>query len=155
VYPDREGPIEETCAPEPIDLYGRTKLAGEEIVGEFSATSGTRPRVARIFNVIGRRETNAHVVPELVAQLRAGRDAVRLGNLDSRRDYTDVRDVADALRRLVDLDSDTPATFNVGSGRSVSVVELVAACEEILGRTIRIEADPRRRRSVDRAELLA
>jgi UDP-glucose 4-epimerase len=155
VYPDRAGPIGEACSPGPIDLYGRTKLAGEEIVAAFATATGSRSVVARIFNVIGKRETNAHVVPELIAQLRRGGDAVQLGNLDSRRDYTDVRDVADGLRRLVDLDGDTAATFNLGSGRSVSVAELVGACEEILGRAIHIEADPQRQRQVDRAELVA
>jgi len=155
VYPDRSGPIEETCVPEPVDLYGRTKLAGEEIVAGFAAESGARQVVARIFNVIGPRETNAHVVPELIGQLREGGTVVRLGNLDSRRDYTDVRDVSDALRRLVDIDGDGPATVNVGSGRPVSVAELVSACEEILGRTIRVDGDEQRRRKQDRAELVA
>jgi UDP-glucose 4-epimerase len=155
VYPDRAGPIDEACAPEPIDLYGRTKLAGEQIVADFASSSPTRAVVARIFNVIGPRETNAHVVPELVEQLRAGSSVVHLGNLDSRRDYTDVRDTADALRRLVDADRDGPSIFNVGSGRSVSVGELVRTCEEILGRAIRVEIDDRRRRKVDRLELVA
>ena len=155
VYPDRTGPIDETCAAEPIDLYGRTKLEGERLVAEWASTTGTRTLVARIFNVIGRRETNAHVVPDLVSQLRNGSTVVKLGNLGSRRDYTDVRDVADALRRLVAVDGDAPAIFNVGSGRSVSVAELVRECEHVLGRTVEIESDERRRRSVDRAELVA
>jgi UDP-glucose 4-epimerase len=155
VYPDRAGPIDETCPAEPVDLYGRTKLEGERLVADLRAKTGTRTRVARIFNVIGRRETNAHVLPELVAQLRQGRTVVRLGNLDSRRDYTDVRDVADALRRLLDVDGDAPVTFNVGSGRSVSVAELVSVCEQVLGRTVEIKSDEERRRTNDRAELVA
>jgi UDP-glucose 4-epimerase len=155
VYPDRAGPIDETCPPGPIDLYGRTKLAGEELVAGFAAKFGTRLRVARIFNVVGPRETNAHVVPELVAQLRAGNDAVRLGNLDTRRDYIDVRDVADALRRLTALDDDAPVTFNVGSGRSTSVADLVRLCEQALGRHVVVESDSARRRTQDRSELVA
>ncbi|MDF2753108.1 MAG: putative NDP-sugar dehydratase or epimerase/NAD binding domain 4, partial [Gaiellaceae bacterium] len=101
VYPDRRGPIPETCPPEPFDLYGRTKLEGERLVREFESTTGTRCVVARIFNVIGNRETNAHVVPDLVGQLRAGSSRVRLGNLEPRRDYTDVVDAAAALERLL------------------------------------------------------
>jgi UDP-glucose 4-epimerase len=155
VYPDRAGPIDESCAAEPIDLYGRTKLEGERLVAEWGATTGARTLVARIFNVIGRRETNAHVVPELVDQLRNGRSVVRLGNVDSRRDYTDVRDVAEALGRLVAVDGGAPTTFNVGSGRSVSVAQLVRECEHVLGRTVEIESEERRRRRVDRMELLA
>jgi UDP-glucose 4-epimerase len=155
VYPDRAGPIDERCPPEPLDLYGRTKLEGERLVADFGAKTRTRVLVARIFNVVGRRETNAHVVPDLVAQLRGGSSVVRLGNLDPRRDYTDVRDVVEALRRLLTVNADAPATFNVGSGRSVSVAELVGVCEQVLGRTIDVVSDEQRRRRHDRGELVA
>jgi UDP-glucose 4-epimerase len=155
VYPDTRGPIAETCPPEPFDLYGETKLEGERLVREFESRAGTRCVVARIFNVIGKRETNPHVVPDLVGQLRGGSLPVRLGNLEPRRDYTDVIDVAAALERLLSLPDDVAGTFNLGSGRSVSVAELVRVCEQVLGRPIEVEIESQRRRSQDRAELVA
>lgn len=155
VYPDIRGPIAETCPPQPLDLYGKTKLEGERLVREFEATTGTRCVVARIFNVIGKRETNPHVVPDLVGQLRDGSLPVRLGNLEPRRDYTDVADVAVALERLLSLPDDIAGTFNLGSGRSVSVAELVRVCEQVLGRPVELEVEPQRRRARDRAELVA
>jgi UDP-glucose 4-epimerase len=155
VYPTLYGPIPESCPVGPIDLYGRTKVAGERLVARFAAEAGTRCRVARIFNVIGRRETNRHVVPELIGQLRHGRSPVRLGNLNSRRDYTDVVDVAEALRSLISQVGETDTTFNVGSSTSFSVADLVATCEQILGRRIPVELDPNRQRAHDRMELVA
>jgi UDP-glucose 4-epimerase len=155
VYPDRLGPIPESCPVGPIDVYGRTKVEGERLVTRFAADTGTRCVIARIFNVIGRRETNRHVVPELVDQLRGGSSAVRLGNLSSRRDYTDVVDAATALRELISHMDATETTFNVGSGTSVSVAELVATCEQILERRIRVEIESRRQRAHDRSELVA
>ena len=155
VYPDRHGPIAETCPPQPFDLYGRTKLEGERLVGKFASTRGTCCVVARIFNVIGKRETNPHVVPELVRQLREGNNPIRLGNLEPRRDYTDVLDVAVALERLLALPDGSGNTFNLGSGRSVSVADLVQLCEQALGRPIEVEVEPRRRRPHDRAQLVA
>jgi UDP-glucose 4-epimerase len=155
VYPDTRGPIAETCAPEPFDLYGETKLEGERLVREFESRAGTRCVVARIFNVIGKRETNPHVVPDLVGQVRAGSLPVRLGNLEPRRDYTNVIDVAAALERLLSLPDDVAGTFNLGSGRSVSVAELVRVCELVLGRSIEVEIESQRRRARDRVELVA
>jgi UDP-glucose 4-epimerase len=155
VYADRRGPIDESCVADPIDLYGRTKLEAERLVTTFAARSGTRAIIARIFNVIGKRETNRHIVPELVEQLRDGAASLRVGNLSPRRDYTDVRDVADALRRLLVSSEDRGVLFNVGSGRSASVAELVQLCEQILDRRIQIEVDERRLRAQDRAELVA
>src|SRR5215217_6997870 len=155
VYPDRRGPIDETCPPQPFDLYGRTKLEGERLVAEFTAKTRTRCIVPRIFNVVGRRETNRHVVPELVGQLRRRDKPVRLGNMDSRRDYTDVLDVAAALHGLLSASDRGADTFNLGSGNSVSVSELVQICEEILSRPIEIQVDSGRFRTTDRAELVA
>jgi UDP-glucose 4-epimerase len=155
VYQDRQGAMPETCPVEPSDVYGKTKVEGERLVAQFAARAGARCLVARIFNVIGRRETNPHVVPELVGQVRHGSFPVRLGNMDSRRDYTDVIDVAAALAALISAPSAGPTTFNIGSGRGVSVADLVGICEKILGRRISVEFDPSRRRRNDRVELIA
>jgi UDP-glucose 4-epimerase len=154
VYPDRAGPIAESCQAGPIDLYGKTKVEGERLVAQFETDTGTKSLIARIFNVIGRRETNPHVVPELVDQLRQGSSRVRLGNLNTRRDYTDAVDVAEALCRLIEP-TVRHRIFNVGSGRGVSAAELVETCEEILGRRIAVEVDPGRLRAQDRRELVA
>jgi UDP-glucose 4-epimerase len=155
VYPDRAGPIPESCAPAPIDLYGRTKFEGERMIGEFAAQTGTRAIIARIFNVIGTRETNRHVVPEVVEQLRGRQGPVRLGNLEARRDYTDVRDVAGALHHLLTAPPDGADTFNIGSGQSISVTDVVRACEAVLDRPIEVEVEHRRLRAQDRGELVA
>jgi UDP-glucose 4-epimerase len=154
VYADRSGAIPESSPVAPPDVYGKTKAAGERLVAEFGTQTGTRCVVARLFNVIGERETNPHVVPELVGQLRAGASTVRLGNLHARRDYTDAVDVADALVRLLQADPGR-TVFNVGSGRGVSVAELVASCERILDREISVDVDRARVRKHDRNELIA
>jgi UDP-glucose 4-epimerase len=154
VYPDRRGPIAESCPVAPVDLYGRTKAAGEELVTRFVTETGARPLVARLFNVVGERETNPHVVPELIRQLEGGAVTLSLGNVDSARDYTDVVDVGEALERL--LWADIPgAVVNVGSGRSVSVSELVSICAGVLGRPLSVTVDPSRLRDRDRSELVA
>ena len=154
VYADLADPIPETSPVAPSDLYGETKATGEELVAQFRQETGAHCVVARLFNVIGERETNPHVVPELVRQLRQGASSVRLGNLHTRRDYTDVIDVADALVRLLDAKLGQ-AVFNIGSGRGSSVAELVSSCERILGREIGVVIDPTRQRARDRMELIA
>jgi len=155
VYPDRSGPITEECPVAPLDLYGRTKAMGEELLIRFGAETGARCVIARLFNVIGKRETNPHVLPEIVEQLRKGPARLRLGNLHTTRDYTDVVDVAEALGRLLRASSGDTAVFNVGSGRGVSVTELVSLCERILGRELMVAVDAARVRPHDRKELVA
>jgi UDP-glucose 4-epimerase len=155
VYGDRSGPITEESPVAPLDLYGRTKAIGEDLVSRFGTETGADWLIARLFNVIGKRETNPHVVPEIVQQLRNGTARLRLGNLHTTRDYTDVVDVAEALKRLLEERSEDRTVFNVGSGRGVSVTELVSLCERILGRELTVAVDPARVRPQDRKELVA
>lgn len=155
VYPDRAGPIPESCPPAPLDLYGKTKVAGEKLLARFGGETGTRCVTARLFNVIGKRETNPHIVPELIRQLKSGATSLSLGKLDSTRDYTDVVDVADALALLLLRPNLRETVFNVGSGRGVSVTELVSACELILGQRLTVAVDAKRLRDNDRNELIA
>jgi UDP-glucose 4-epimerase len=155
VYPNVEGAIDESCEIGPIDLYGRTKVEGEAMLRAFAEDHGTDVVFARLFNVVGRRETNPHVLPEIVDQLRAGNESIRLGALDTRRDYVNASDVGAALHQLLEDHPSGVGIFNVGTGRPVSVREIVETCSEILGRSIEIERDPSRLRKVDRPELVA
>jgi GDP-4-dehydro-6-deoxy-D-mannose reductase len=78
-----------------------------------------------------------------------------VGNLAPRRDYTDVRDVASALQRLIASSTSQSAVFNVGSGQSISVTELIELCAQILSRRVEVEVDESRVRAQDRSELVA
>lgn len=70
----------------PADVYGWTKLHGEHYIRYFAEKRKLAACVVRLFNVIGPGETNPHVLPEIVAQLKAGRTTLSLGNLDAKRD---------------------------------------------------------------------
>jgi UDP-glucose 4-epimerase len=156
VYPNVPTPLSELVEPAPIDLYGRTKLEGEQLARRYVDGTGRSCVVARLFNVIGPRETNPHVLPEIVDQLRNGAAELELGNLEPRRDYIDVRDAAEALYRLlISTDDGELSVYNVGTGRAVSVLDLVRECERILGREIAIRQAADRMRSVERMLLLA
>jgi UDP-glucose 4-epimerase len=155
VYPESNHSVSETTRTGPIDLYGRTKLAGEKMVEDFQGDTGTECVVARLFNVIGPRETNPHVVAEIIDQLTAGATELKLGSLHPRRDYTDVRDVAEALHRLLDRAPRGFEVFNVGSGKAISVSDVVTECERILGRRIPARTDETRVRKLDREFLVA
>jgi nucleoside-diphosphate-sugar epimerase len=94
-------------------------------------------------------------VPEIVDQIRAGSSELQLGNLEPRRDLTDVRDVAAALARLVLEPPQGVSVFNVGSGRALSVLELVQECERIVGRRVSVQQVRERMRPIERQSLVA
>jgi UDP-glucose 4-epimerase len=153
VYEPDEGPHRETDEPGPIDIYGRTKLLSEDLLAKFSMEAGVRATSARLFNVYGTNETNEHLIPAILDQLRDGSREVELGNLSPARDFVHVTDVADALvALLVDFDGDYRA-YNVGTGTEHTVREVVEHTAEALGEPIDIAQDEERVRESDRPHL--
>lgn len=150
------GPLGETSPIKAQDIYSITKLAGEQLLQYHVSRNGGKAVVARIFNTVGRRETNPHVIPDIMAQLAAGRRQIRLGNLHPRRDYVHVEDVAEALFLLGNVPMEQSfEVFNIGSGREYSVRELVELCSKVIGEPIEIVSAPELKRKVDRFSQLA
>lgn len=154
VYADLSSPIPESASVLPMDVYGVTKLANEH-QGRIHSARIPRVVAMRFFNAVGARETNPHLVPELVRRCRIS-SRVPVGNTSPRRDYVDVRDVAKAVWKL--LEAEGLAGFracNVGTGRSYSVVDVVGAISRHMGREIELVGDPSLVRKVERENLQA
>lgn len=154
VYAPSEEPCREMTSPlGPHDVYGESKLRGEELCREHHEKHGGDVALLRIFNAIGPRETNPHVVPHLFETLKTS-DTIPLGNTQARRDYIDTRDIALAITAVVERSSGlTP--YNIGTGRAWSVDELVEVMSKRLGRPLTIKVDQARLRHVDRPLLVA
>jgi UDP-glucose 4-epimerase len=154
VYAPSQGPHREDDPIATSNVYGASKHFCETLFEVARRVSPTRRIVsARFFNVFGSGETNPHVLPDILAQVREG-NVLRLGSLEPRRDYVHARDVAAALVRLAAYDG-TETVFNVGTGIGTSVRELVDVIGGVLGRRLRIEQDPARVRPVERMHLVA
>ena len=157
VYGISESPHRETEMPDPLDIYGVTKAAGEKIVNFATRGSSLKVRIGRYFNAVGNRETNPHILPEIVKQLKNNPSGpLKLGNVSPKRDYIHAADLADASYTLVNHANDeTVDTVNLGSGLEYSVEELVELFGGALGRKIHIESDPERILKNDRPHLCA
>jgi UDP-glucose 4-epimerase len=151
-------PVDDSCVEDstplgPLEVYGESKIAGEELVRAFQDETGVPAAILRLFNAVGRNETNPHVVPHIFESLKRS-DAVRLGNVAPRRDYIDTRDVAEAIVAAAGRSSGLDV-FNVGTGRAYSVSDLLERLRRILGRPITVVQEPVRVRANERMTLLA
>ena len=155
VYPARDCANSEDSEVGPLDIYGNSKLVGEELCELFHRRTGVPTVVARLFNVFGPNETNAHLIPEVTRQLASGIRQLSIGNLEPRRDFVHVDDVCRAIQILVGSTTDGYHVFNVGSGVQHSVREVIAAVQKVSGLDISIAQEPKRVRASDRPHLLA
>ncbi|WP_439026673.1 NAD-dependent epimerase/dehydratase family protein [Haloarchaeobius sp. DT45] len=155
VYPPRADPNTEDSELNPMDIYGKTKLLGEDIVELFEKETGVPSAAARLFNVYGPNETNMHLIPAVLEQVLEEDEAIELGNLSPCRDFVHVSDVARAFRMLVENHDDGFEAYNVGTGAEHSVQEVAEFFVTASGKDLRIEQAQERVRESDRPHLLA
>jgi UDP-glucose 4-epimerase len=159
VYAPEPTPHREESSPlAPSDVYGFTKWQGEQYVRYFATKTGFPAVIVRLFNVVGPGETNPHLLPEIVAQLKAGYTALRLGNLSSERDYIHVKDAAQGFMAAALQGAVQPGetvVANLGTQVAYAGDQLLAMLRERTGINFAVETDPSRLRKVDRPYLAA
>jgi UDP-glucose 4-epimerase len=156
VYGPSPQALDESCPLGPDDVYGVSKASGEQLVRLASQGGENLDTVVlRLFNTIGPGDRNPHLIPRLVSELRRGGRRLRLGNLQSVRDYVYVEDVARAILAAVEAELPGHTTVNIGGGAGRSVEEVVEVLEGLVGQTLEVLSTPARRRTVDRPFLVA
>ncbi len=151
VYPVSDGFLGEKTDPQPTDIYGITKAVNERQARDFADATGISTVAVRLFNVFGPGETNPHVVPEIVNQLRAQQYQLKLGNVSPKRCYVYIDDVVDGFETLVDARLPEPfSILNLGTSDEASVGELIDMISGMLSVKIDIGVDPSRSRLSDR-----
>lgn len=158
-------PATEDLAPRPANPYAVSKVSGEMLAELYAGAYGLEIVRARPFSHSGPGQLPIFLLSSLASQAAEGRAAgvskleIVTGNPETRRDFTDVRDVVRAYRLLAQaLISGKPGAaggvFNVSTGRSVSAGEQVALLAELL-EPIEIEhtVDPSRVRASEVMDL--
>ncbi len=168
--PDRVT-ITEATPTDPVNPYGFTKLVCERMMDDFERAHGVSSIRLRYFNAagadpdgeIGEDHTpETHLIPLALDVAQGRRESISIFGTDystfdgtAIRDYIHVTDLADAHVRALThlLDGGKTMSINLGTGRGVSVSEVIKAARSITARDIRVEVAPRR--LGDPAQLIA
>lgn len=155
VSPD-ELPLTEESAIAPVSPYAASKAAAEIVGQQAWLGSGLEVIRARPFNHTGPGQRHDFVVPALAEQIaravRTGADRLSTGNLEARRDISDVRDVVRAYRLLL-IGGEPGGVYNICRGEAVSIREVAERLLSIAGVDLPIVVDPERVRPVEIPEL--
>lgn len=154
VYADSSGKLSESAPIAPVDIYGWSKLFGEKLCHLNTAMNGTATVICRLFNNYGPRETNMHIIPEILKQLRSG-NTLKLGNITTVRDYIHTQDCAKALIKLSACCEGETKIVNVAHGDGYTVEEMIQKIKTITGRPVEVSIDTARLRRNDKQTQVA
>ena len=136
--------ITEAAALRPLTPYGATKAAGEMLMSAYTASYGLRCAVMRLTNVYGPgMQAKDSIVARLMRAIRLGRTFEIYGDGRQVRDYVHAADVTAAVRLGLSRE-DWAGPIVVGSGRSLSVLEVVDAVRSVTGAELDVRHGPAR-----------
>lgn len=153
-------PISETQAVVAGNPYAISKIAQEQMAAIYKEAYGLSVCIVRAFNHIGTGQRPDFVISDWahqIVQIERGEKEPKLfvGNLKVRRDFTDVRDIVRAYMLLMEK-GESGQIYNVGSGKSISLEELLRTMISLSKRKdIAVEVDPAKVRANDIADLVS
>ena len=138
------GAIAESSVPRPLTPYGATKAASEMLMSAYTASFGLRCACLRLTNVYGPgMQAKDSIIARLMRAIRAEATFEIYGDGLQLRDYVHVRDVIRGVR-LALLDDRWSGPTVIGSGKSLSVLEVVDAVRRVSGAPLRVRHGPAR-----------
>jgi len=140
VYGNTEqSPILESQPPAPVNHYAMSKLAMELLSRNFDARLPIV--ITRPFNYTGVGHGAHFVIPKIVDHFARKADVIELGNVDVYREYNDVRDISNLYLALL-THGQAGKTYNLASGRTHSLRQVIAQLESMTGHSVAIKVNP-------------
>lgn len=126
-------PIRESHPLRAQSPYAASKVAADQLALAYHLSYGLETVVLRPFNTYGPRQSERAVLLTMIRQLLAGQREIRLGRLDTRRDLTFVADTVDGFVRAASAPDLAGRTIQLGTGRAVSIGELLEIAKTLTG----------------------
>lgn len=151
-------PIDEETDLRPIQPYAVSKIAQDFLGYQYHLSYGLKVVRVRPFNYIGPRQRTDFVVADFssqVAEIIHGKKepVVRVGNIEAKRDFTDVRDMVEAFYLAIEK-GESGEVYNLGSGQSYSISWVLDQLIATGGVKIKVEVEKKRLRPVDIPETI-
>jgi GDP-4-dehydro-6-deoxy-D-mannose reductase len=152
-------PLTEDYRCVPTNPYAASKTAQEEASKVFIRAYGIDVVFVRAFNHIGPYQSPIFVVSDFakqIAEIEKGKrePIIRVGNLEAKRDFTDVRDIVRGYVMIIKRGK-TGEVYNVGSGESMAINKILEILIHLSSNPIQVLIDPEKIRPVEILELKA
>lgn len=138
-------PIDEAHPLQGQSPYSASKIGADKLAESFFCSYNLPVVTLRPFNTYGPRQSARAVIPTMIMQALT-RSVIRLGNLDTTRDFTYVADTVDGFLRAGQTPDVEGRTINLGTGQEIRVGDLAEQVIALVGKPVSIEMDPTRLR---------
>ncbi len=142
----RSVPIDESHPLQPQSPYSASKIAGDMLALSFHHSFGLPVAVVRPFNTYGPRQSARAIIPAVLTQLFSDSGEIRVGATSPTRDFNFVTDTARGFLAVAECEQALGQVVNIGSGREISIGELVELLVKMSGRSARVVTDSDRLR---------
>jgi GDP-4-dehydro-6-deoxy-D-mannose reductase len=158
VQPD-DLPVDENTPLRPANPYAVSKIAQDYLAFQYNLSYKLPLIRVRPFNQIGPRQGTGYVASDFakqIAEIEKGQKepVIKVGNLDAKRDFTDVRDAVKAYHLILEKGI-AGDVYNVGCGTSHKVQEILDSLLKLANVKISVEVDPNKLRPSDIPEIVA
>jgi UDP-glucose 4-epimerase len=126
--------------------YSASKIGADKMCESYALSFETPVVTLRPFNTFGPRQSARAVIPTVLGQLLAGVQEIHLGALSPQRDFTFVTDTCDGFVRAATADLEPGRVVQLGTGRTVSVGDVVQICQQVTGTSATVVTDEERLR---------
>jgi UDP-glucose 4-epimerase len=134
VYGEAPRPTPETHPPEPISIYGASKVAEEALLSVYAHSHGFTTWTFRFANVVGPRLQSGQVMVDFIEKLQANPERLEvLGDGQQRKSYLHISDCLDAMTRVIQTTDEPVNVYNLGTNSATSVDEIARIVAEQMG----------------------
>lgn len=134
----------------PANYYGASKVAADRLSYQMSQSSKLRIVIIRPFNHTGPGQLKGFFVPDMASQIveleNSDKNELMVGNLESIRDISDVRDIVEGYKRILETDPAPGEAFNLCSGKGTKMQDILNMLLSKAKKEIKIVEDPKRMR---------
>jgi len=141
-------PITEGHAINPQSPYAASKSAADHFVMSYYDSYSMNSLIVRPFNTYGPRQSPRAVIPTILSQIIFGAEKLKVGSTSPLRDFTFVTDTTRAIVEAVHSNI-SGEVIHLGTGKAISVGELIETCQDICGTSIEIEEEQSRVRPIN------
>ena len=124
--------------------YSASKIAADQIAYSFYSSYNTPVSICRPFNTYGPRQSMRAVIPNIIIQLINGNTKVKLGNINTTRDFNFIKDTVSGFIAVMKNEESIGDVFNIGSNYEIKISDVLKVISSKLKLDIKVEVDKKR-----------